>query len=119
MSKILVVDDEEPIRTLFSILLKKCGHLVDNTGNPEEVSLKIGNADYDAIIMDIHMPGLSGMELYRQVIDKYPELTNKFIFITGDSSDQNTRAFLRRNNLSYIAKPFEKTELMEKVKEIL
>jgi hypothetical protein len=50
---ILVVDDEEPIRTLISILLKKCGHLVDNTGNPEEVSLKIGNADYDAIIMDI------------------------------------------------------------------
>jgi CheY-like chemotaxis protein len=69
--------------------------------------------------MDIHMPGLSGIELYRQIIEKYPELTKKFIFITGDSSDQNTRAFLRRNNLSYIAKPFERTELLQKVKEAL
>ncbi len=80
---------------------------------------KVESTDYDAIIMDIHMPGLSGIELYRQIIEKYPELTKKFIFITGDSSDQNTRAFLRRNNLSYIAKPFERTELLQKVKEAL
>jgi PAS domain S-box-containing protein len=118
-ARIMVVDDEEAIRTLISIILRKNGHLVDNTGNTEEVLPKIESTKYDVMIMDIHMPGLSGMELYRRITEKHPNLVRKFIFITGDSSDQNTRAFLRRNNISYIAKPFEKTELLHKVEELL
>jgi PAS domain S-box-containing protein len=116
---VLVVDDEEAIRALIGIILKKNGHLVDSTGNPEEVLPKIENTDYDLIIMDVHIPGLSGMELYSKIIDKSPQLARKFLFITGDSADSNTRAFLRRNNLSYIVKPFEKNELLENIKELL
>jgi PAS domain S-box-containing protein len=116
---ILVVDDEEPIRALIGIILKKTGHLVDSTGNPEEVMSKVESTDYNIIIMDIHMPGLSGMELYRKFSEKNPQLCRKVLFITGDSSDSNTRAFLVRNNLSYIAKPFEKNELLENIKVLL
>jgi DNA-binding NarL/FixJ family response regulator len=69
--------------------------------------------------MDIRMPSTSGMELYNNIIAKHPEFVGKFIFVIGDTSDQNTRAFLEQNNLSYIAKPFDRETLTKKVNDIL
>jgi DNA-binding response OmpR family regulator len=65
------------------------------------------------------MPGMSGMELYNNIIAKHPELSGKFIFITGDTSDQTTRAFLEQNNLPYINKPFDRNALIRKVNSLL
>jgi DNA-binding response OmpR family regulator len=65
------------------------------------------------------MPGMSGMELYELVIKSHPELKNKFIFITGDTSDVTTSVFLEHNNLSYITKPFDMEILIKKVNGLL
>ena len=80
---------------------------------------KLESASYDIVLMDIRMPGMSGMELYAKVIDTHPELTGKVIFMTGDSSDVTTRAFLEQNNLKFLAKPFDIETLLKKVNELL
>jgi PAS domain S-box-containing protein len=66
---ILVVDDEEAIRMLISRTLANSGHTVEATGRPEEVLQKLSSCCYDMIIMDIRMPGMNGMELYRSIRD--------------------------------------------------
>jgi signal transduction histidine kinase len=115
----LVVDDEEGVRKLVNTILAQSGHTVDITGNAGEALLKLENTTYNVIIMDIRMPSTSGMELYNNIIAKHPEFVGKFIFVIGDTSDQNTRAFLEQNNLSYIAKPFDRETLTKKVNDIL
>lgn len=118
-ARFLVVDDEEAIRMLISRTLSSSGHTIDTTGDPEEVLQKLSSTDYDIVIMDIRMPGMNGMELYKALTEKSPHLACKFLFITGDTSDPNTIAFFKRNGLSYIAKPFERQELKDKVRELL
>jgi PAS domain S-box-containing protein len=112
---ILVVDDEETIRSLVSTLLTQSGHTVDATGDATEALARLDSAVYDLVLMDIRMPGMSGMELYGKITEKHPELADKFIFITGDTSDTTTRAFLEQNKLSYITKPFDRETLLKKV----
>ena len=65
------------------------------------------------------MLGMSGMKLYARVIDKHPELTGKVIFMTGDSSDVTTRAFLEQNNLKFLARPFDIETSIRKVNELI
>jgi PAS domain S-box-containing protein len=113
--RILVVDDEETIRSLVRTILSKSGHTVDTTGDAREALTKLENNTYDAVLMDIRMPGMSGMELYAKVIEQHPEMKNRFIFITGDTSDAQTRVFLESNNLPFITKPFDKETLEQRV----
>ena len=117
--RILVVDDEEVIRKLVSTILSQSGHTVDTTGDTRKALSKLESTGYDAIIMDIRMPGIGGMELYAKVTEKHPELSSKFIFITGDTSDTQIRDFLEQNNLSYITKPFVRETLLGKLNRLL
>jgi PAS domain S-box-containing protein len=116
---ILVVDDEAAIRALVKAILVKEGHAVGDTGDATVVFDKIDSQRYDAVLMDIRMPGMSGMELYTRIIEKYPAMAGKVIFITGDTSDAQTGDFLAKNNLAYISKPFGRETLLKKVNAVL
>jgi PAS domain S-box-containing protein len=118
-ARILMVDDEEAIRLLVSTVLSESQCVVDATGDTEEALARLENAAYDVILMDIRMPGMSGIELYARAIGKRPELAGKFIFMTGDSSDRTTRTFLDENKLTFLAKPFDIQTLLERVNALL
>jgi CheY-like chemotaxis protein len=118
-ARILIVDDEEAIRLLVSTILSQSECAVDATGDAGEAFAKLESTSYDIVLMDIRMPGMSGMELYARVIDKHPELTGKVIFMTGDSSDLTTRAFLEQNKLTFLTKPFDIETLLKKVNGLL
>jgi len=118
-ARILMVDDEEAIRLLVRTVLYQSQCAVDSTGDAGEALAKLESTSYDIVLMDVRMPGMSGMELYARVIDRHPELTGKVIFMTGDSSDVTTRAFLEQNKLTFLAKPFDVETLLQKVNELL
>ena len=117
--RILVVDDEPGVRTLIEKALTRTGHSVDTSGDPKEALDKLANASYDVLLTDIRMPGMSGMELYARVLEKSPAMANRIIFITGDTMGTDVKAFLAKNNLAYLAKPFDIEALKEKVDIIL
>ncbi|MEI9478347.1 MAG: PAS domain S-box protein, partial [Deltaproteobacteria bacterium] len=118
-ARILVVDDEEGIRKLVSTILTRNGHSVDTTGDAAEALTMLESAGYDIVLMDIRMPGMSGMEFYERITEGHPEMAGKVIFITGDTSDESVRVFLEQKNLSYITKPFDKETLLKKVNGLL
>ena len=64
--------------------LSNRGYAVDLAGNGEEALLKLSQADYDCVVMDLRMPGLGGEELYRRIFDLYPATAAKVLFMTGD-----------------------------------
>lgn len=118
-ASILVIDDEDPIRSLLSTILVQNGHSVDVTGEAGKALSKIDNKHYDAVLIDIRMPGTGGIELYNEIISKHPDLTGECIFITGNVSDSSLMAFLERNGLEIVTKPFEREDLICKVNAVL
>ncbi len=85
--KVLVVDDEAPIRELFNDLLKKENCTVKSVATGEDAIKKINEEDFDIMLLDIKLPGISGLETLKQVKAAKPNLV--VIMITGFGYDDD------------------------------
>ncbi len=104
--KALVVDDEESNAALVRRVLANAGYDVESTTLSRRALVMIERTAYDAVICDVKMPELSGQELYGRVCQIRPEMSRRFIFITGDIDGEDTREFLDQSRCSYFMKPF-------------
>ena len=73
LAKILIVDDEKPIRDSLKMVLTEEGFAADVAGDGEEALLKIQENSYDVVISDIKMPKLDGMQLLESASKISPE----------------------------------------------
>ena len=112
---ILVVDDEPAVAALLAEALSRDGYKVDMAANGAVALRMLGARSYDLIISDSGMPVLSGPELYREVEQREPHLTRRFVFVTGDILNPRTRAFLARTGAPQLEKPFT----VESVKRVV
>jgi two-component system NtrC family sensor kinase len=116
-ARILVVDDEQSIRDLLTEVL--AGHKVDTVGNASDALDKIKSEKYDVILLDIKMPGKSGIELYEEIEELDRPLAGRVIFVTGDVMGLDTREFFSRTKACYITKPFHFEELDSDINRML
>jgi len=116
---ILVVDDEEWIRTLARELLGDHGHAVELAPSGEAAVAAIRSRKFDAIVCDWKMPGMSGIEFYERLLEDRPELAEHVLFMSGDSIDEKFQAFLRRHERKCLAKPFPIEEFRGAVEQML
>jgi len=112
---ILVVDDEPQIRNLLGKYLESERYTVDLAQNGQEAWRKLASIDYDCILLDINMPGMSGQELYQLIRETSECLSNKVVFITGDTGSPSTRIFLSESGSPVLAKPFGMAELLQTI----
>jgi PAS domain S-box-containing protein len=117
-ARIMVIDDEQSIRDYLQTALTLAGYTVSGSGDPDE-ALQTLDDSYDVVLLDIRMPGISGIDLYAYILQKVPALDGKVIFITGDASDAEVRDFLKNNNLPFLPKPLELEVLKQKISSVL
>lgn len=118
--RIMVVDDEPGVGTLLEKVLTQIGYAVDIITEAGIVMDKLNaGTKYDAILLDIRMPGMSGTELYNHILKKEPALIDRIIIITGDIMGMDIKNFLDKYNLPYLAKPFDINLLKEKIDNIM
>jgi PAS domain S-box-containing protein len=118
-AKILVVDDELMVRQFVSQILAEEGHEVEVVDSAEVALEEVSSKEYQAIMLDIKMPGMSGIELYRHFQKISPPLADKVVFITGDIMGTSTMAFLSKTKAPYIIKPFDAKQLKAEVNRVL
>jgi PAS domain S-box-containing protein len=118
-ANILVVDDEPAVLKFLCRTLEEQGYKVDGVQDAKEVLLKLRNGGYDLILLDIKLPGTSGIEIYKHMQKRAPSLAKKVVFITGDIMGGDTRSFLSRTKAHYIVKPFSAGQLRKEVNGIL
>lgn len=106
MRTVLVVDDEPDIRETLAEILEHDGFLVDTAAGGQEALDRIAAAGYDAVLSDIRMPGMNGMELFRRLRASGSGLVDRFIVVTGDDLNGSVRAFLDETGVPVIEKPF-------------
>jgi FixJ family two-component response regulator len=71
------------------------------------------------VVTDFRMPQMSGKELFNWIKETRPYLTNRIIFVTGDTVSVETRTFFENNHTRFLAKPFKIEEVMEVVQQAL
>jgi len=116
LAHILVVDDDEGIRLLVKKYLNENGYLVTTANSAEDAFEKILIIKFDLIILDIMMPGKSGLEFIKE---KKKDLDTPVILLTAKGQSDERVEGLEVGADDYLPKPFEPKELLLRLKNIL
>ena len=114
---ILVVDDEPSVSDILSRWLVAEGHAAARASNGDEALDALREGDFALVITDIMMPGMTGIELLRQVRSLYPRTA--VIMLTGVDDRATATEALHLGAYGYMLKPFEENEVLINVANAL
>ncbi len=109
MNRILIVDDELNMRLVLAAMLKREGYEVASAADGSEALQILKSGRIAAVITDLKMPRIDGMELLNRVSQEYPEVP--VIMITAHGTVATAVEALKKGALDYITKPFELEDL--------
>ena len=112
---ILVVDDDDRIRSLLKEYLSENNYIVSTAEDSEEAKKKLDYLKFDIIILDVMMPGQNGYELTKEIRKK---IKIPIILLTARGEVENRIKGLELGADDYIGKPFEPKELLLRIKNI-
>jgi len=93
-------------------LLSEGGNEVEIADNGTLALERIRNNKYSVILLDIKMPDMSGIDLYKRIQKMGKSVANSVVFITGDVMSEDTHSFFSQAEVPYVTKPFD-TELLK------
>jgi CheY-like chemotaxis protein len=109
--RILVVDDERFVLQLLGEMLGADHHTVDTVADGTQALQRLRRTSYDLILSDVRMPYLDGPGLYRALERRFPELSRRFVLMTGDVLSAEVQAFLEQTGVPGLSKPFDRGEV--------
>ncbi len=118
-TRILVIDDEQVVRDLLVTALSESGYNVDGMQDARKALEALESEHYDLMLVDIHMPGMNGMEFFKALALRESASASKVIFITGSAGEPEIADFLECTGRPVLAKPFDLNTLESLVKNEL
>lgn len=118
-STVLVVEDEPAIAELISVNLRLAGHTVLISGSAENARIQIGDVLPDLILLDWMLPGLSGVDLLRQLRNNDRTRDIPVIMLTARSAEIDKISGLEQGADDYLTKPFSPKELNARIKAVM
>jgi len=115
--KVFVVDDDEPVRDAIGMLLDTVGIDYAAFASAQEFLNTFDPACGGCLILDIRMPGMSGLDLQRKLLDMGADIP--VVFITGHGDVPMAVEAMKRGAVDFIRKPFRDQELLDRVQEAL
>ncbi len=110
MAKILLVDDEEHFRHRLGRALTRRGHEVVEAGDYHEALVQVRRAKPELAVVDLRMPGPSGLELIKEALELLPQL--RIVVLTGYGSITTATEAIRLGALNYLPKPADAEEIL-------
>lgn len=114
-AKVLVVDDEEQFLKSFSKRLEMRGMKIETAMSGEEALQKAQGKDFDAIILDLVMPGMGGIETLKKLKEENPDL--QIIILTGHGTIEKGVEAIKAGALDFVEKPADLNKILEKIGE--
>jgi len=116
---ILVVDDEAGLRRVLERILTHHGYRVLTAGSAETAYELLISESADALLLDIHLPTMSGLALYLAIIHRWPALEGRIAIMTGDAEADEVRTWLEHHRCAVIRKPFNLEQVTDWVAAVL
>ncbi len=117
--RILVVEDEVDTRELLDFTLRWNGHDVDIAEGGREALELLAHRSYDVILTNLHMPGMSGEDLYRRIEHGWPHLAPRIVFVTAAPPDNAFRAQYGGRPVPVLTKPYTPERLLQMIKSVV
>lgn len=112
-SSVLIVDDDHDVCSTFSGYLTGIGCTVETVNSGEEALYMLKINHYDLLVVDLEMPGMDGLEIYRRFrLIKKTGNVSAFAFLAGDS-EQNKSEIIRALGIPVLRKPFSKIDVLD------
>ncbi len=118
-SRVLIIDDEQPIGFTLRALLSPPHDVVVTTSAAEALQRIDGGESFDVIFCDIMMPEITGIKLHQIVSEKHPHVAERIVFMTGGISAPEVHKFLQTTNARCLEKPFTEAELEQAIAETI
>jgi CheY-like chemotaxis protein len=116
--RVLVIDDEPLIvRTLTSALASRVT-VVGETVPERALALILADPAFDAIVCDVMMPGLTGIDIHERIARDKPGHETRFVFITGGAYTARAREYLDRVPNARLTKPFDAAALLAAIEKV-
>jgi two-component system response regulator PilR (NtrC family) len=109
-ARVLVIDDEEVMQDVLARLLRRRGYAVECAGSAEQGLRRLGETDFDVILCDIMLPGISGLQALQSIRQDDPHQV--VIMITAYASVESAIEAMKNGAFDYIAKPFKNEEVL-------
>lgn len=116
-TQILIVDDEPNIRLSLARALTLMGYSVNEASSGHEALVLLERTSHDLMVLDMHMPGLNGVEVMRRARQMQPDLL--IIVLTGYATIENAIAAVKLDAVDYLRKPANTKEIVDAVKHTL
>lgn len=117
MNTVLIVEDEQDISDLISVNLREISLNVQQVLSAEDALTCLSGGDYGLVLVDVMLPGMSGLDLCRHIREKYPE--QALMFLTSRDSEIDRVLGLELGADDYMTKPFSIRELQARVRSQL
>lgn len=113
--KVLIADDELRLRKVIALYMSKCGYEIVEAGNGETAVELAKENKPDAIILDVMMPAMTGLEATKK-LREMPEFSKTpIVLLTANASEDDIKAGLEAGASKYVTKPFSPKELVETI----
>ena len=116
-NRILVVDDDKALATITSKMLSRENYQVDVVNGYQDALSKATEGVYELIILDVMMPGMTGLEVCEILRDKGCEVP--ILFLTAKTGSLDVLKGYSAGGTDYLCKPYERSELLSKVASLL
>jgi len=116
VGRILVVDDEATMRRLLEKLLRMEGYEVVLAGSGEVALAELQRGGADTVLLDMRMPGMSGLEVCRQIRSHPRSLHTPVVFITAVNDRELRRKGMEAGADDFLSKPFDEVELLARIR---
>jgi putative two-component system response regulator len=116
-ARLIVVDDEEPIRRMLARLLERHGYFCEVAPDGEQARIALNEHHFDLLLTDMDMPGMSGLDLIMQVSKEHPDTAT--VMVTGMDDTSLAHTALEMGAYGYVIKPFEPNEILISVANAL
>jgi PAS domain S-box-containing protein len=113
--RVLVVDDEPFVLRTLERILSPLHEVAVASSAPEALSRIADGVRFDAILCDVMMPGMNGMEFYRELERRFPALVSRVVFVTGGALVDEIRGFLEGVGALVVEKPFAPAQILDAV----
>lgn len=118
-SRILIVDDEKPIRDVLAAILSQEGYTVEEASDGFYAGIKVMQFKPDLIILDLNMPNMDGVEVCENLKQDPDTKDIKIVILTGYDFDENREMMIKAGADLYLTKPIERSVLVNHIKDIL
>jgi DNA-binding response OmpR family regulator len=116
---VLIAEDETPLRRLLQQALEREGYRVLGAGSAETAYELLISEPAEAVLLDVHLPTMSGLALYLAIVHRWPALVDRIAIMTGDAGAAEVQAWRARNPCTVLRKPFEFPEIFAWLRAVL